>query len=54
MKSPGDRVSAGVCGGLTFTRYREQDQATVPRDIIGDQVLNQLYVPLISRFGVGN
>lgn len=59
MKSPGNQISTGSDyaqrgGVLTFARYREQDQATVPRDIIGDKVLNQLDVPLLSRFRVGD
>lgn len=44
----------GEKGSLTFARYREQDQATVARNIIGYHILDQLDVPLVSLFSIRN
>ena len=38
----------------TFARDREQNQATVPRNVVGDQALDQLDIPLLPYFSIGN
>ena len=58
MKSPENGISTDSTQRekkiLAFACYREQNRATVPRNIIGDQILNQLDIPFISYRSVGN
>ena len=58
MKSPENGISTDSTQRekkiLAFACYREQNQATDPRNIIGDQILNQLDIPFISYCSIGN
>ena len=58
MKSADDwrckHWQCGMGGFPTFACYREQNQATLSRNIVGHQVFNQLDVPFVSFFSVGN